>query len=484
MKLTKPKVGIFGIGLAAYWPQFKGLREHLIGYQREIETRLRPWADVVSAGLVDTAEKSVVAGEKFRNAGVGLVFCHVGTYSTSSQVLPAVQIPGVPVVILNLQPDAQLDYERTTTGQWLEMCQACCVPEISCAFARCSIDFHVVTGMLRPDDDITEPAERAWREIHEWCEAAKVQQTLARARMGFLGNTYPGMMDMYSDFTQHQGQLKTHVEVLEMCDLQQRVDKATPKEIAAKRREMMKFFEISGDSPIDPLAKKPGTQALQWACRVAVGLDKLAADYDLDGLAYYYRGRDGNEYERLGAGVIVGCSLLTGRGIPCAGEGDLKNCQAMKIMDILGAGGSYTEFVVMDFRDEVVLMGHDGPFHIAIAEGKPMLRGLGLYHGKRGSGVSVEARVKNGPVTILGLTQTREGNLKFIAAEGECVPGPVLQLGNTNSRLKFPLPVTDFLNRWSTEGPTHHCALGVGHQLSTIRKAASLLKIELSVVCE
>lgn len=242
---------------------------------------------------------------------------------------------------------------------------------------------------------------------------------------------------------------------------------------------MENFFEISGDSPSDPLARKPDEESLDWGCRVAVGLDKLVAQYALDGLTYYYRGRDGNEYEQLGAGVILGCSLLTGRGIPCSGEGDLKNCQAMKIMDLLGAGGSFTELYSMDFRENLILMGHDGPFHIAIAEGKPALRGLGLFHGKRGHGVSVEARVKNGPVTILALTQTGDGRLKFLASEGECLPGPVLRIGNTNSRLRFPLGVTDFMNRWCNTGPTHHCALGTGHQLSKIEKICRLLGVEL-----
>jgi L-arabinose isomerase len=186
---------------------------------------------------------------------------------------------------------------------------------------------------------------------------------------------------------------------------------------------------------------------------------------------------DGNEYQRLGAGLILGCSLLTARGIPASGEGDLKNCQAMKILDLLGCGGSYTEFYAMDFDQDLLLMGHDGPFHLGIAEGKPILRGLGLYHGKRGYGVSVEAHVKLGPVTLLALTQTADGLLKLLASEGQSTPGATLQIGNTNSRIKFKCGMTNFVNRWCSEGPTHHCALGVGHVLPIVRRIASLLKL-------
>jgi L-arabinose isomerase len=478
----KAKVGVFGIGLAAYWPQFRGLKERLEGYQREVERRLGEWASVVSAGLVDDAPKAEEAAQAFLCAGVDLVFCYVGTYATSSQVLPVVQQSKTPVVVLNLQPRAALDYAHTDTGEWLANCCACCVPEIACAFARSAIPFRQVTGMLEPDPDVREPSELAWAEIREWCEAAKVIHHLRKARIGFLGHPYPGMLDMYSDFTQHQAQLGTHIEVLEMCDLEARVRAVSDAEVRHKLEETRGIFEISEDSPSDPLAKKPAPEELDWACRVAVGLDRLVEDFNLDGLTYYYRGVTGNLYERLGASLILGCSLLTARGIPCSGEADLKNCQAMKIMDLLGAGGSYTELYAMDFRERFILMGHDGPFHLGIAEGRPILRGLGLYHGKAGHGVSVEASVRKGPVTILGLTQTCDGRLKFLAAEGESLAGERLKIGNTNSRLRFGLDPAPFINTWCSEGPTHHCALGIGHILGKIDKVAWLTGLELKVI--
>ena len=481
-QVQKAKVGVFGIGLAAYWPQFRGLKERLEGYQRRVEARIAEWASVESAGLVDDAQKAHLAGDAFRRAGVDLVFCYVGTYATSAQVLPVIQGAKAPVVVLNLQPRAALDYPRTDTGEWLANCCACCVPEIAGAFARAAIPFQQVTGMLEAEPDVREPSESAWREIADWCAAAKVLRNLRRARIGYLGHPYPGMLDMYSDFTQHQAQLGTHIEVLEMCDLAARVRAATQDDVRRKSQETLSIFDISEDSPSDPLAKKPSEDQMDWAFRVAAGLDRLMEDFDLDGLTYYYRGVDGNEYERLGAGMILGCSLLTAQGIPCSGEADLKNCQAMKIMDLLGAGGSYTELYAMDFREQFVLMGHDGPFHLAIAEGRPILRGLGLYHGKAGLGISVEASVRKGPITILGLTQTQDGRLKLLGAEGECLPGETLKIGNTNSRVRFPLAPAAFVNALCREGPTHHCALGIGHVMGKIERVSWLTGLELKVL--
>jgi L-arabinose isomerase len=472
---TQAQIGVFGIGLAAYWPQFDGLKERLENYQREVEARLQSFgAEVVTAGLVDTAPAALAAGDLFIQHDVDLIVCYVGTYATSSQVLPAVQRAHRPVLVLNLQPAAALDYENTDTAEWLANCCACCVPEISNAFARSRIDFNVVSGQLHEDP-------RAWSVIADWVQAAGVMRALSRSRIGFLGHTYPGMLDMYSDFTMHHAQLGTHVEVLEIDDLEKRVHAATDEQIGAKEKEILEVFEIA-EVGRDRISKPVTPEALAWSARVACGLDALVRDFDLNGLTYYYRGLDGNVSEQVGAGLIVGNSLLTARGVPCSGEGDLKTCVSMFIMDRLGAGGSYTEFYAMDFADQFILMGHDGPMHVAIAEGKPLLRGLGLFHGKRGYGLSVEAKVKYGPITILGTTQTAEGRLKFLVAEGESIPGPTMQIGNTNSRLRFSLGPAEFMDAWCMHGPTHHVALGIGRQRSKIEKVARLLGTELAVV--
>ena len=478
VETPKVKIGVFGIGLAAYWPQFEGLKERLEGYQKQVESKLAQTDSlIVSAGLVDNAIEARKAGDLFIRENVDLIVCYVGTYATSSQVVPAVQHVNRPVLVLNLQPVPALDYLGSDTAEWLANCCACVVPEISGAFVRCGLNFNVVSGLL--NEEAGPVGRRSWNKIRDWVYAAKVARTLRYGRLGFLGHTYPGMLDMYSDFTMISGQTGLHLEILEMEDLQIRVEAARPEQVQATLELTHQLFEMSEASPSDPLAKAPQPQELEWAARVAVGLDQLRQDFALDGLSYYYRGLDNNLNERLGAGLILGNTLLTARGVPCAGEGDTKNALAMLIMDRLGAGGSFTEFYAMDFVEDFVLMGHDGPFHLQIADGKPTLRGLGLYHGKSGRGVSVEARVKTGPVTLLGITQTNQGRLKLLVAEAECVPGPVLHIGNTNSRLKFSLPPDDFMDAWCAQGPTHHCAMGVGRQADKLEKVGRLLNLEV-----
>src|SRR5260370_24186495 len=291
------RVGVFGIGLAAYWPQFAGLQDRCRAYQARVEERVRAFgAEVVSAGLVDSAPAARKAGDLFAQAQVDLVLCHAVTYATSSQVLPAVQAARVPVVLLALQPTPSLDYLNTDTAEWLANCAACCVPELAGAFTRAGVAYDTVAGTIEGDD-------RAWGKIASWVKASAVARAVRRARIGFLGHTYPGMLDLYTDFTAVHGQLGAHVEVLEIDDLAARTDDIDRKVIADKVAEIRDTFTFA-DPSADPIAGPVESEQLEWSAKVAVGLDRLVADFDLDALTYYYRGRDGNEPDRLAAGGI------------------------------------------------------------------------------------------------------------------------------------------------------------------------------------
>jgi L-arabinose isomerase len=475
MKSYNIKIGFYSIGLDTYWKQYEGLHDRLLGYHNQIiQSMTTAGADIIDGGLVDHPSQACETAELFKRNNVSLIFLYISTYALSSTVLPVVQRAGVPVVILNLQPTKAIDYkwfnnleDRTAmTGEWLANCQACALPEISSVFNRSGIKFFQISGYLEDQE--------AFHEIKDWIDAALVAKSMSDNRMGFLGHYYCGMLDVYSDLTQHSVSFGTHVQILEMCNLKEMRDNVTPDEIQKKRDEISNVFEIG-----------PGCDEyeLNRAAKTAVALDKLASKYKLDSMAYYYEGTAGNEYENIVSSIIVGNSLLTTKNIPVAGEAEVKNVHAMKILDSFGAGGSFTEFYLMDFEKDELLMGHDGPGHIAIAEGKPLLRPLKEFHGKPGKGLSVEMKVKNGPVTILAVVQTRGGQLKMIYAEAFSVPGPILEIGNTNSRYKFPVSMKKFINDWCSHGPAHHCAVGVGHIGSKIEKLGYMLDMEVVKVC-
>ncbi len=457
------RIGILSAGLGTYWEQFPGLREELARQVDRVAAQVEDsGASVVAREFVSWPEESGAAGDRLRAANLDLLVVHLATYCTSSQVLPAVQRAGVPVLVIDLQPTAQMDHPRTDTGRWLAYCGVCSLPEVSAAFTRSGIAFRSVTGHLED--------ERSWDRIREWLQAAAVAAALRTGRFGMLGHLYPGMLDISTDLTMVPAQLGGHVEVLEMDDLRVRVEAATQTDVEAVLERTRKTFDIDA-SVVD--------EDLTWAAQVAVGVESLVRDFSLDALAYYYRGLGGELYERMAAGLILGSSLLTADGIPCAGEYDLRTSLAMLMLDRLGAGGSFTEFQAINFTDGVVEMGHDGPAHLAISAGRPVLRGLGTYHGKRGYGVSVQFGVQEGPVTLLALTQRRDGGLRMIVSEGEVVPGPLLEIGNTSSRVDFGMDPGEWVDDFCAGGPAHHWALGVGHHRSTLQRVADLTGIEM-----
>jgi len=468
------KVGLVGIGLDTYWGQFAGLYDRLRGYQDVIAAKIIGFgAEVVDAGLVDSPPKAHLAAELFRREGVEAIFLFVSTYALSSTVLPLGQGVGVPIVVLNLQPVKAIDYAAFNalgdrglmTGEWLAHCQACSVPEIASVFNRARIPYHLVTGHFQ--------SEGAWNEIRAWSEAARVRGEIRRCRAGVLGHYYCGMLDVYSDLTQLSAAFGTHFELLEMAELRALRSRVTDSSIRQKVEEFGRVFEVS------PECAQP---EIERAAKTACALDDLVACHDLGALAYYYEGVAGDEDQDIVTSIIAGNSLLTARHVPVAGECEVKNMLAMKIMDSFGTGGSFSEFYLMDYEDDVVLLGHDGPAHFAIAEGRVGLVPLPVFHGKPGQGLSIQMTVKHGPVTLLSVVQDADGRVSFLVAEGASVPGPVLQIGNTNSRYRFSIGAKAFVETWSKAGPAHHCAIGVGHIAARIRNLAALLGIPCQTV--
>ena len=475
------RVGLFGIGLAAYWSQFEGLEDRLKGYVARVAERLGvPGREIVNFGLVDSAERAFAVGHEARRQDVDLLVLYVTTYALSSTVLPVVRRAKVPVLVLNLQPEAAIDYARfnslkdrgvpdrtAMTGEWLAFCSACPVPEIANVFARAGVAFHRVTGVLEGDPE-------CWREIEDWMQAAQVVETLSHMRLGLMGHYYGGMLDIATDLTAVSSVFGTHIEMLEVDELGALRGELTEAAIASKLKEFQAEFDVQPDC---------SAEELERAARTAGALDALVARHSLGAMAYFYNGTGCAMNEDTITSIILGTSMLTRRHIPVAGEYEVKNVLAMKIMDSLGAGGSFTEYYAVDFKDDVVLMGHDGPGHSGIAEGKTKVKPLQVYHGKVGRGLSVEMRVKTGPVTLLSVVENGRGGFKLLVAEGETEAGPILEIGNTNSRYRFPIGARGFIQRWNEEAPAHHCAVGLGHVGDKLEKVGKLLGIDVVRVC-
>jgi len=470
------RIGVFAVGYHVYWGQFPGLLDELLAKLAVLERRVAATgATVTNFGMVDKAQDAYALLPKLKAADLDLVFCDMVTYATSATFGAIVRSLDVPIVLVALQPLAAMDYARATTYMQLANDDFCSVPEFTGVAIRMGRrPPEVILGTLHDD-----PAAEA--ELVEWCEIAMALHDVKRARIGHFGHPIEHMLDMQTDQTALTAAFGCHVVQTEADDLLRVSRDVTPAEIEAKCAEISALFDTP-DPKADPLTRKLTDADLQTAARAAVALDRFVAHHELDGLAYYYEGAPDSPLRELVTNLIVGNSLLTAAGFPMCGESDLKTCLAMLLMDRLGIGGSFAEFHPIDFREGFVLVGHDGPHHINIAEGKPVLRSLVKYHGKPGRGASVEFQIKEGPITMLSIGVTAAGKFKFIIAEGESVRGPIPATGNTNTRGFFQPDVRTFLKRWVAEGPTHHFALGIGHRAQALRRLGEALGIETVII--
>ncbi len=469
-------IGILGVGLDVYWPQFPDLKEALLGYLSTFERQVRSRGVLTSSfGLVDNAQAAYALLPRLKAADLDLLFVDMLTYATSSTFGVLIRALDIPVVLVALQPLARLDYAHATIETQLRNDNICSLPEFAGVAVRMGRPVPpMVIGKLQGDG-------LADAEVTKWCRIARVLHDLKRARIGHFGHPIEAMLDMHTDQTALTAEFGLHVVQTELDDLVQMARQVTPDEIRLKQAEILALFDTP-DPQSDPFTQKLTSADLDAAARVAVALDRFVDAYDLDGLAYYYKGEPGSEREHVAANLIVGNSLLIAAGFPMCGESDLKTCVAMLIMDRLELGGSFAEFHPVDFEEGFVLVGHDGPHAIQVAEGRPALRSLTKYHGKPGSGASVEFKIREGPITMLGITSGYDGRFKFVVAEGRSVAGPIPATGNTNTRAFFEPDVVTFLTRWMAEGPTHHFALGVGHHAGTIRLIGESLGVESVII--
>ena len=474
---TFPRIGVFGVGYFKYWPQFEGLLDALLDKQRVfIEKLQRNQVEIVDFGLVDDATTAYELVPKLKAANLDLIFCDMLTYATSSTFGVVIKNIDVPIVLVALQPDKAMDYSKASTYMQLYNDDVCSLPEFAGVAVRMGKKIpDMIIGTLYDDPESEQ-------QIDEYCRIARVLHSLKTARIGHIGHPIEAMLDMHTDSTMLTAHFGVHVVQCEAHEIVSQYQKGVnEEEIKGEEQRILGFFDTP-DPASDPISERLKDADLRVAAQVSVALEKFVTERNLDGLAYYYDGEENSDTRLVMSNLIVGNSLLTSAGFPMCGESDLKCCIAMFIMDRLGIGGSFAEFHPVDFLENFVLVGHDGPHNISIAQGKPVLRSLKKYHGKPGFGAGVEFKIKEGPITMLSISSTYEGKFKFVIAEGESVEGPIPPTGNTNTRGFFKPDVRTFLTRWIKEGPTHHFALGIGHHASSIQKIANYLNIESVIV--
>ena len=473
--ISRTKIGVFGVGYYKYWDQFPGLYDELMVKQEKLISKIPESYEVIDFGMIDSPAKAYESVNVIQSANPDLLFCDMLTYATSGTFGIIIKTMNIPIVLVALQPLQAMDYSKASTHMQLANDDICSLPEFAGVALRMGKKVpNMIIGTLEDDPESD-------REVEEYCRIAHVLKNLKTAQLGHIGHPINAMLDMHSDATMLTSFFGSHIVQCEANQLMDSFYNVTEAEIKNAEKQILDFFDTP-DPVSDPISMKLQKEDLQIAAKVSVALENFIRSNQLDGLAYYYDGPEGSELRSVMSNLIVGNSLLTAKHIPMCGESDLKTLIALLIFDRLGIGGSFAEFHPVDFKEGFVLVGHDGPHNISIAEGKPVLRSLKKYHGKPGHGAGVEFKIKEGPITMLSINSTYDGKFKFVIAEGESVAGPIPPTGNTNTRGFFKPDIRTFLQRWMKEGPTHHFALGVGNHAATLEKIAAYLNIEAKTI--
>jgi L-arabinose isomerase len=477
-KSSTVRIGVFGVGYDVYWAQFPGLFDEMMLKQDKFIAKIASCGietEIVDFGMVDTPDKAYDTVRRIEAANLDLLFCDMLTYATSGTFGIIVKTISIPIVMVVLQPLKALDYSHASTYMQLMNDDFCAVPEFAGVAIRMGKEVpELILGTLEDDHEVD-------LQINEYCRIAQVLHSLKNAHLGHLGHPLNAMLDMHTDATMLTSFFGSHIVQCEANQLMKSFNQVSDKEVAAAEKQILSFFDTP-DPVSDPISMKLTDEDLRIAAKVSVALDHFVVTNNLDGLAYYYDGAEGSDVGKVMSNLIVGNSLLTAKHIPMCGESDLKTLIALLIFDRLEIGGSFAEFHPIDFQEGFVLVGHDGPHNISIADGKPVLRSLKKYHGKPGHGAGVEFKIREGPITMLSISSTYNGRFKFIVAEGESVAGIIPPTGNTNTRGFFKPDIKTFLKKWVKEGPTHHFALGIGHHASTLEKIAKYLNVDITIV--
>ena len=444
-RAVRPNIGLLPIGHFYYWDQFPDLREMGMGMYKKLHEQLQKIGEVVAPNLVDTMEKAQAAGRFFQDKDIDLLVVFPFGYTPSMCVIPAVQHLDVPLRILNAHEDSSYDYATADTTSYLHHEGVCCVPEISGALVGIGKEFKVITGHFAD--------QRMWEELKCDCIGAAAAGAFRSLNMGLIGQIYTNMADMPIDenrLIRATGKLLVRPEVEEIEEAFARVTDSQLDNMYGQLRAMYDVDETVTN------------EHMKLSAQLAVAYDEVMTKHDISAFGYFWWG----EKERITdyrSQSAIAVSRLAALGRPGVTEGDVKTAMAMKIFDLMGSGGMFLEFFSMDFDDDFILMGHDGPSNILVASGKPRLQHLEVHHGKSGHGLGIDFDMREGPVTLLNLSQFDAGtSFKLIYTVGEIIPGDILSIGNPNCRVRVQQPIHTFINAWCQQGPSHHVALGIG----------------------
>lgn len=456
-----PRIGLLPTGHKIYWDQYPKLKDMGMRMYSTLVEKLSTFGDVVTTGLADDFDSAQTAAKLFVENDIDILLIFPFGYTTGMMIIPTLEVVDVPIRLLNAHEDASYDFKNAETDVYLHHEGICGLPEYACALTAMGKSFEVISGHFGD--------KYFWKQIQSDCMGCAAATAFSKCRFAVIGNTYTNMIDMPTDdhrILAATGQMLCRPEIEEIEEAYKAVNEAELEKMYCEFRE---YYEV------DATVKN---EHMMESAKIAVAFDKIINKYGIDAFGYYWWGEKDYMIE-LRSQSALAASRLSARGIPGVTEGDIKAAMGMKLLNMLGGGGMFMEFMSLDFNENIFLAGHDGPSNVDMAQGKPLLENLTVHHGKTGEGLGINFKMKEGVCTILNVSQfATKKTFKLIYTIGEIVSGDILKIGNPNCRVKLEKPFKKFFDEWCQQAPGHHSALGMGNLSDEIEAFAEKMNFD------
>jgi L-arabinose isomerase len=399
-------------------------------------------------------------------------------------LIPTMATP--PAAIVQLAEQCQAPIVIAAGHGLSEITQAYDMPEL-CRHST-NMGATMIGSMIRRHSQIRRPILVSGflddPTFHERVRLAVATAALAGRfaglRIGRLGLPMPGY-DHVGLGPDEAGQSGFSIVDVKIGEWAQRVADVTEKDIAGFIHDW-----LPGNTParIDYAA----SDDLNRATRLALALDRLASDLELDCGTLACRGEFGVGLENGAIGCLA-TRLMTGSGRPFSATGDVVTAIAMLVGKVLGGATLYCELDAVDRARDAFLVANtgEGDFGWCPPDGFAFIRPAKAHSGREVSGVVLCHELSSGPATMIGATLdlTQSERLKLLAFSGKTLEPTRTGLNITNAWFEpKQKPALAVFDAWANAGANHHGALSRGELAEAVGWLGALCDLPVEIIEE
>lgn len=458
--VTKPRLGVLALMLAAYEPIFSGITARQEAYTREVLNSLSEQADFLFPRAALGREDIEELTELYNREKVDGILILMLTYSQGQYLVHAMQKSRLPLALALIQSDETVgdDFEELdlTVNQGIHGSQ----DNANCLM-RAGIPCEFYAGS-RFDG-------RLQSFVGNFARAAHTVRVMKSMKIGVVGKL-AGMGDVITDEMAFYRAVGPEFVYDSVGTLQSCCASVTNEEIETRVALDRTIFEMDPNLTHEDHA---------YAVRLYLGFKKYLEQGGYAGYTAHFEefGADGR-FRQL---PLLAASHLMADGYGYAAEGDALTAALIAAMFHLCGNANFSEMYMMDLKREAILFCHagEGNWSTCRKDRKPRL--IDRYFGEGGLGNPPTPifTPEPGPATVASLTHVAGDHFRMTCFTGEILPKSNLKKCDMPYIfLKPGLPVPTVITEWLRQGAPHHEAILLGDHTERLRLFCKLSGIE------